>query len=705
MTPLDHAGALVTLVEGSTFCLCDRAGDVTGGTHGLFVLDARMLSRFVLRIDDEPVRPLTFAQEAPYSAAFVAHNPPVKGARASELLLFRRRHVGFGLREDLELRNVGQRNLRVRVELLVSVDFADIFAVKQGRVVAKPIRPVVQGDRLVFDEGTATAGGAPAPDGGGSAPPTRRVQVTFGGSPTLRQDGANWEADLAPGARWSACVSLACAIDSVEVPPGYSCTESVDQALPAQRLRDWRRRVAQVSTEHGGLARAMACSVADLGALQSFDPAQQESPVVAAGAPWYMALFGRDSLLTGWMALLLDPDLAFGSMEALARLQGVRTDPTNEEQPGRILHEVRTVSPPGTPPARSSVYYGTVDATPLFVMLLGEVHRWGLYPERVQRLLPAADRAIQWMQTYGDADRDGYVEYAGHGRLVNQCWKDSPDGVPFADGSLPVPPIAVCEAQGYAYAAYLARAELAEAYDDPQLGTDCRERAASLRAAFNRTFWLPERGWYALALDGGKRPVDALASNIGHCLWTGIVDEDHAGAVAEALLAPEMFTGWGVRTLATTMASYNPLSYHNGSVWPHDNAIAAAGLTRYGFVEPAERIISGTIAAADSFDGRLPELFAGLDRDELPVPVSYPASCSPQAWSAAAPLLLLRSLLRLEPDLPRGRLQIAATLPPDAGPLTVRGVRLGSGRIDIVVAADGQVTVEGLPAGVRVAPC
>jgi glycogen debranching enzyme len=401
------------------------------------------------------------------------------------------------------------------------------------------------------------------------------------------------------------------------------------------------------------------------------------------------------------MSLLVDPTLAVGVLETLAALQGSRVDPASEEQPGRILHEVR---PSGGPAlgVGSSVYYGTIDATPLFVLLLGEVRRWGLAAPVVQRLLPHADRALEWVERYGDRDGDGFVEYerlTEHG-LVNQGWKDSWDGIPFADGRLARPPIALAEVQGYTYAAYLARCYFAEEDHDAVLADHWRRRAAGLKERFNRAFWLPDRGYFALALDADKRPVDALASNMGHCLWTGIVDVDKAAAVARHLVSPQMFSGWGVRTLATSMASYNPLSYHCGSVWPHDNALIAAGLVRYGFLAEAHQVVVALLEAAAAEDGRLPELFAGLDRADVPVPVPYPTSCSPQAWAAAAPLEFVRLLLRLDPALPRGAVHLAPALPPQVARLHVADIRVGRGRMqvridqpDIVVRAPDDVTV------------
>ncbi|WP_234401919.1 amylo-alpha-1,6-glucosidase [Thermobifida halotolerans] len=335
-------------------------------------------------------------------------------------------------------------------------------------------------------------------------------------------------------------------------------------------------------------------------------------------------------------------------------------------------------------------------------MLLGELRRWGADPTGVEKLLPHADRALEWIERHGDRDGDGFVEYrrtTDHG-LVNQGWKDSWDGVNFADGRLAEAPIALCEVQGYVYGAYLARSQLAGEAGQEREARYWAERAADLRQAFNERFWLPDRGYYAVALDREKKPVDACASNMGHCLWSGIVDEDKAPYVAERLLGPEMFSGWGVRTLARDMGAYDPVSYHNGSVWPHDNALIAAGLTRYGFTEHAQRIALSLFEAAEHFDHRLPELFCGFDRGDYPAPVPYPTSCSPQAWAAAAPIHLVRSLLRFAPSVPRGELCVAPALPSGCARLRIERVPVAGTRLSVDVRGDA-VSVEGLPEGLR----
>jgi len=331
------------------------------------------------------------------------------------------------------------------------------------------------------------------------------------------------------------------------------------------------------------------------------------------------------------------------------------------------------------------------------VMLLGELRRWGLDREIVDELLPHADRALDWIVNYGDRDGDGFVEYGRSTELglANQGWKDSFDGITFADGTLAEPPIALAEVQGYAYAAFLAKSHLCAEREDTAGAEHWAQRAQDLKDRFNQAFWMPEKGYFALGLDGQKRQIDSLASNMGHCLWTGIVDAGKAPAVAKALTGPEMFSGYGIRTLASSSAAYNPMSYHNGSIWPHDNAICAAGLMRYGFVTEAQQVFTGILEAAEAFGGRLPELFCGFDRAEFAEPVSYPTSCSPQAWAAAAPFQLLRTLLRFDPSAPVGKLWCEPAIPARFLPLRIDSLHVAGATVSVDVREDGW-SVDGL---------
>lgn len=681
---LAHADGAVTLVEGQTFCLSGRTGDMSAGfPHGLFVLDTRVLSRWELHVGGHSVEPLTVDIGDPFSATFVARAHPASGQADADLVVFRRRDIGLGMRERIAITNHGLTPTFVAVELTCAADFADLFAVKESRVppgAANRGEPTPDGLRFVVRDRGVTKG----------------VEIRCTPPPADRAPRLTWRTTLAPRATWELCVEVNVTVGDEVIEPRFSCGALDEPSVPAQRLASWRATLPGVATDHPGLAEAVHRAGDDLGALRIFDPEHPDVPILAAGAPWFMTVFGRDSLLTAWMTLLADPTLARGVLETLARFQGTDVDPTTEEQPGKILHEMRFGSAGGLSLRGGEVYYGSIDATPLFVMLLGELRRWDLADDLVPSLLPHADRALTWIEEFGDLDGDGYVEYQQQNDrgLANQGWKDSWDAIRHADGTLATPPIALCEVQGYVYAAYLARAHFASEAGDTATFARNRGKAEELRKKFNEDFWLDEHGTYALGLDADKRPIDALASNIGHCLWTGIVDPERAGQVAERLVSSELFSGWGIRTLATSMAAYNPVSYHNGSVWPHDNAICAAGLARYGYMEEAHRVIGAQLAVAAHQRGRLPELFAGFDRDQLASPAAYPTSCSPQAWAAAAPLLWLRTLLRLDPLAPQGQVSIHPELPPWIRRLRVDGIAIADRRLTIDLE-DGHVEVTG----------
>jgi glycogen debranching enzyme len=684
--PAALAGQPVTLVEGSTFAVSGRTGDMNAdGPEGLFFRDVRVLSTWRLRLDDRPLQVLAVLPQEPFRTTFLARVPPQSSS--TELLVERRRYVGEGMREDLRVRNLGVAPVAARLRLYVDSDFADLFAVKESRVRERgEISTSLDDDTIVlgFRSGALDLG----------------VRISATGAQARRGELA-FDLLLPPHSDWETTVMVTPVVDGEEIQPTFPADRPVEESHPAERLRRWRAASPGVETGDVELRRTLAQSMEDLGALRLFDPKDPDSVAVAAGAPWFMALFGRDSLLSSYMALPLDPTLALGTMKTLARMQGTKVDPLTEEQPGRILHETRLGADFPLSHGGGNVYYGTVDATPLFVVLLGELRRWSIASEQVDALLPNVDRALDWIEQYGDRDGDGFVEYqrSTEAGLVNQGWKDSWDGINFSDGTLAETPIALCEVQGYVYSAYVARSHFAHLAGDDAATRHWADKADAIKAAFNEQFWLPDRGWFAVALDGHKLPVDALTSNIGHCLWTGIIDDDKAARVAEHLMSPEMFTGWGVRTLASSMGRYNPMSYHNGAVWPHDSVLVATGLMRYGFVEGAQRIGTGLLDAASQFGGRLPELFCGFDRSEYPSPVPYPTSCSPQAWAAATPIQVMRMLLRLEPRVPRDEVWFDPAWPARYGRLRIDGLPLGGRRVALVVDGD-RAGLEGLPEGV-----
>lgn len=676
-----------TLVLGTTFAVCGPGGDMDDATaHGLFVRDTRLVSRWRLRIDGVPLQPLAGYTTEPSVGVFVSRAHVRDGRSEPTLLVERHRRIGDGMSEELVLRNYGPERAGVSITIEVGADFADLFSVKVGR----PGSPLVVDTVPAPEAWVARARGATG---------DRTVLVSAPGA-TATSDAISYRVVVPPAGTWRTTLTV---------------TEA-DEADDARRAD--RRDLADAPSgspvgppESGATGRTgfhsdspaltatFERSQRDLSALTLPDPNDARHSVVAAGAPWFMALFGRDSLLASSMTMGVRPDLAVGTLRALARHQGRRTDLLSEEEPGRILHELRSAAASSLAPGGVDRYYGSIDSTPLFVMVVAQLARWGASPEVIDELLPAVDLALQWIDEHGDRDGDGFVEYlrCTDRGLRNQGWKDSGDGVTFADGSLADPPIALVEVQGYVYAAYRGRSDLAARRGDHDGARYWAERASVLKRHVNEAFWLSDAEYYALGLDAEKRPIDALASNMGHLLWSGVAERDKAALVAERLLSPEMFSGYGIRTLAATMAAYNPASYHNGSVWPHDTAIAVNGLVRYGFVRHAQRVAVGLIEAASYFSGRLPELFCGFDKTALPGPVPYPTSCSPQAWAAAAPISLVVSLLGLDPNVPAGALHVSPALPPEWGAVRL-GVTLGTSEVVVEVGTDGNCSVQGADA-------
>ncbi|MCW3767066.1 glycogen debranching N-terminal domain-containing protein [Paenarthrobacter ureafaciens] len=679
----------VTVVEGSSFCISSHTGDVhAGGSQGAYYQDTRIVSRWVLRINGEPREPLVARNPTAFQAEYVGRACTEDGRFESPLLVQHQRSIGSGLRDDITIRNYSGEPSNCTIEVILDADLADLFDVKGGRAghTDGTLKTAYE-DRLYIESRHSNG-------------QQRGVSFHAEGA-KVTEEGLTFNVTIPARTDWTATVIALPITNGKEPENPFTAATPLSHSVGAQRHEQWEEHVPRISVTDINVTGVLEKSQRDLGSLRIFDAKHPDRAAVAAGAPWFMALFGRDSLLASYMSLMVDPSLAAGTLQTLAGLQGTKVDIDSEEEPGRIPHEVRLGVTAGLS-LGGTAYYGTADATPLFVSTLGELSRWGLGSDIIESLLPHADRAIEWMEKYGDRDGDGFIEYQRpnpHG-LINQGWKDSWDGINFADGTMAEAPIALCEVQAYAYAAYVGRSLLARAAGDTAVERRCADRAEALKEAFNKTFWLPDEGYYALALDKDKKPVDSCTSNMGHCLWVGIVDEDKAPLVAERLMSPEMFTGWGIRTLASDMGAYNPVSYHNGSVWPHDTAIVATGLMRYGFVEEASRVASGLFDAAKHFGGRLPELFCGFDRSDFPEPVPYPTACSPQAWAAAAPVQLARILLRFDPDFTRDVLHLAPILPASFGTFSADNVLLGDSRITIE-AAGPTGSVAGLPESLR----
>jgi glycogen debranching enzyme len=643
----------LSVLDGSTFVVGDRLGDVRGEAgreHGFYCEDTRFLSRWVLHAGEAPLELLGLDQGAHFAAQFFL-TPRVGPDEEAPCSIMRRRLIDHVWMEEISVTNHRHESSEVRVVLEVDADFADLFEVKDGAVAEREVSCRHDDRTLTFLYERAGF--------------RRSVTISASSSAAVTREGFAYPLRLAPGERWSTTFT----VTPHAAQPGAAFAQREPRGTLAQlsasksaELEEWLARAPLLQTQDTALAHTYRASLSDLAALRLHPDLLEGATLPAAGLPWFMALFGRDSLITSFQALPYLPELAATTLRVLAARQAQGRDDFHEQEPGKILHELRFGELTARGERPHSPYFGTADATPLFLVLLDEYHRWSGDDELIHTLEPHARAALAWIEDSGDADGDGYVEYACRNPatgLANQCWKDSWNAIQFADGTLARGPIATCEIQGYVYDARRRSARLARAvWGDEALAGRLERQAADLRECFQRDFWMPERGCHALALDGETRQVDSLTSNIGHLLWSGLLDEGEAATTAERLLDEQLYSGWGVRTLGTREAGYNPLGYHTGTVWPHENSLIAAGLARYGHNEAASTIAVAMLRAAPYFEHRLPEVFAGYPESVTSVPVAFPTASRPQAWAAGTPLLLLSTLLDLHPRCTESEIEV-----------------------------------------------
>jgi glycogen debranching enzyme len=683
------AADLVRILDGNTFVVSDGRGDIEASPTdptGLFSFDTRFLSQWVLTVNGQRLTALSTDDLQYFESQFFL--VPATGTVYvdAKLSVLRRRAVGDGFHEELTILNHAAEPVDLAVRIDAASDFADLFEVKDAlaksgsySATARDGILVLAYERDTFMRATSIWATAPAAvDEGG---------LTF----TLR---------LEPQGVWTTDISVVTSLSATgerHERPKYSREARRPRPNMQADLERWIDEAPRLECDREPLRATYRRSLVDLAALRFSPLSARGRSLPAAGLPWFMTMFGRDSIFTSLQALPFTPELAATTLRELGVRQGTRVDDFRDEDPGRILHEMRYGELTAFEERPHSPYYGCADATALYVVLLDEYERWTGDRELVAELEYEARAALRWIDEYGDLLGNGYVSYQRRNEetgLENQCWKDSWDSISYSDGRLPGFPRATCELQGYAYDAKVRGARLArEVWQDAALAGELERSAADLKQRFNRDFWVEEGEFYALALDADGSQVNALASNLGHLLWSGIVDEARADAVAGHLLGPRLFSGWGVRTLAEGEARYNPIGYHVGTVWPFDCSFAAWGLRRYGFKEEAAQIAAGILDAAELFAGRLPEAFGGYPRAATGFPVEYPTACSPQAWSTGAPLLLLRTMLGLEPV--GDHLLIDAALPSDIGHLELLDIpgrwgrvdAFGRGRIDVANGA------------------
>jgi len=705
-------GGVDVLKQGDLYLLADELGDIYPDSRGLGLYsgDTRVVSGLSVRINGD--RPALLGADSGSRGTIQMTNPDSvhhpDGRAADATLALKRESLGIsrervlsgGLRERLRIANYDSCSVHVTMELLIDVDDADIFEIRGYVRPSRGIRLPV----LVRDDGRMTF----RYDGLDGLTRWTYLETTPPdaiSAATDANDGAaivRWERDIAAGGDvsfdWRIWTALT---PSGGAGPGgpngaeaFPLCPPIDRAAAEADDRAGSEGHARIASDNALFDLVIRRSLADLRLLTTDGPNPGER-YVAAGVPWYTTLFGRDSIIAGLQTLPFRPEIAIEALEILAARQANTVDDWRDAEPGKILHELRTGEMARSGELPYSPYYGTADATPLWLVLLGATYDWTGDRGLVDRLWPHALAALRWIDDYGTGP-DGFVTYERRSRegQINQGWKDSEDSVRDRTGAAAEPPIALAEVQGYVYDAKLRMAGLADMRGEPELATRLRREAAELGARFESAFWLPDVQFYAMAIGRDGHVADALGSNVGHCLWSGLIDVDRAAAVTARLTAPDLDSGWGIRTYGSGQPGYNPISYHLGSVWPHDNGLVIAGLKRYGFDEAANQLSGNIFEAAQKFDGfRLPELFCGFARADIDVPVPYPVACSPQAWAAGAPLHILSSMLGFRASADRGELELLRPhLPAWLTEVRIDNLRVGGASVDLLFRRRNRVT-------------
>jgi glycogen debranching enzyme len=683
----------IAIHYGQTVLVSEPDGQVGWPSEkGLYFYDTRVISSWAIYANGEPWTLLNGGAVTHYASRIYLTNrsiPTVDGvvpARTIGLVISRM--INGGLHEDLDVTNNGIRRVRFQLEIALRCDFADIFEVKSNNIVR---RGQITTDWSPGEQQLRTSYR--------NRDFARAVTIALApGQPrgTYANGRLNFEINLDPGEAWHCCLLYALEDGELSFPAPQECADERHKTRHAETLSDWLASVLKIRTSNEEFYRLYRQALEDMAALRlPIVGTDHKVFLPAAGLPWFVAPFGRDSLIVSLQNILIYPDFARGSLDILGSLQAKVEDDYRDAEPGKILHEMRYGELAHFKLIPHTPYYGTADATPLYLITLHAAWRAIGDVELLRRHLETAEGCLSWIDRYGDRDGDGFQEYqtrssAGY---ENMAWKDSGDSVVYADGSLVKGPKALCELQGYVYDAWLRMAEIFQALDQPDRARELRAKAARLFKQFNEAFWDEGLGSYAFALDGDKKKVLTIASNVGHCLWSGIVPPERAARVVKRLMAPDMWSGWGIRTLSSENPAFNPYNYQTGSVWPHDNAIIALGFKRYGFGVEAARIARDISEAASHFlSNQLPELYTTIERDEKSFPVQYLGANVPQAWAAGSVFALLQAILGFVPDAPRGKLYVDPSLPAWLPDLTVLDLRVGGHRFDIRFWRDGPKT-------------
>ena len=681
--------------EGNAVLITQPDGQISWPTAmGLYYLDTRMISAWSLYANGVQWELLNSGTPLYYLARIYLTNcaiPTETGTIVAKTLsLVIGRRLNGGLHEDFDVTNHGQTPVRFNLEVVIRSDFADVFEVKSDNIVRR--------GRITSEW----------------SDPDQRLMNTYGNRdfhrgvsitaemapvPAVYANGRiSFEVALEPGATWQTCLRYGLDDGDTIVTAPDSCAHVIDDSI-GRIMDDWRASVTKLVSPNDGFQRLYNQSLEDMAALRlpfsTETTTSMQEFVPAAGLPWFVALFGRDSLIVALQNALVYPDFARGALDVLGRWQATERDDYRDAEPGKILHELRRGELAHFKLIPHTPYYGTADATPLYLVTLHTAWKCTGDLEMVRRLMPVAEGCLRWIDEWGDRDGDGLQEYQTRSPkgYENMAWKDAGDSVMHADGSKVVGPKALCELQGYVFDAWTRMAEIYDALGQPDRAVELRHKAAVLYQLVNSLMWNEDEGIYAYGLDGEKRPILSVASNPGHLLWSGIVPPDRAGRVVARLTQPDMWSGWGIRTLSARHPSYNPYSYQNGSVWPHDNGLIAQGFKRYGYADEANAVARDVMSAAGFFMlNQLPELYAGVQRDASNFPVQYLGANVPQAWAAGSVFSLVQAITGFQPDAPNGQLIIDPTLPDWLPEFTLRDLRVGNGVLDIRFVRSGAET-------------
>ncbi len=679
----------LTINQGNTFMVTDQRGEINPyQEHGVFAHDTRFVSAYRLTINQAAWQLLSSSNLTYYSAGFEFVNPALHTAdgdlpeRTVGLSLLR--SIAESVEESFTITNYRQEPVCFYLELLIRSDFADIFEVRNHNLVRRGHNRTRWNERRRTLTTTYEHRDF-----------RRRctLAIVASDSPPQYANGRLYfEVALDPAQRWHARSAIHLLGHHDPEEPTQPAAEQRRDA--DERQARWYGIATQLTSANEDVYRAYRQSVEDMGALRLEDGDDSDQTwIPAAGIPWYAAIFGRDSLIVALQSMLVHSGFGVGTLFRLAQLQAAEMDDWRDAQPGKMPHEMRFGELAHFHLIPHTPYYGTADATPLYMVALHATWKWTGDHALLERHRATAERCLTWIDQYGDLDGDGFQEYQRRSPrgLENQGWKDSGDSVAYPDGSRVEPPIALCELQGYVYDAKRRMAEIFEALGDPGRAAALRTQAEELKQRFNAAFWDEDEGTYCFGLDARKQPIRSVVSNAGHCLWSGIADDARAARVVRRLMQADMWSGWGIRTLSARHPAYNPHSYHRGSVWPHDNSIIAAGFRRYGFADEAGRLARDIWEAASFFDFyRLPELYAGLPRAESRFPVQYLGANIPQAWAAATIFHLLQTLLGLRADAPNGRLYLHPVLPHWLPDLTLHNLVCGPARLTLRFWREGQ---------------